>query len=90
MLSTAQKSHKSTKSTVNIDFEIEAPEAEEGQLLHPLWEAYKAVAKDQLRYLELAKEDVDDYLEDLLQINEGGHKAKIKGYRAAFDVVEGK
>lgn len=87
----AQKSHKSTKSTVaEINYELEVPEPEEGQFLNPLWEAYKTIYKDQLKYLTLANEDVDDYLEDLLQINEGGHKVKIKGYRAAFDVVEGK
>ena len=41
-----------------------------------------------MRYLELAKEDVDDYLEDLLQLNQGGHREKIKGFRPSFDVID--
>ena len=91
-LSTAQKSAHSAKKKEagDIDYELEVPEPDEDQFLHPLYEAYNAITTEQLKYLEREKDDVDDYLEDLLQINEGGHKAKIKGYRAAFDVVEKK
>lgn len=92
-LSTAQKSNHSAKKKETgdqIDYELEIPEPAEDQFLHPLYEAYKTITTERLQYLEREKDDVDDYLEDLLQINEGGHKAKIKGYRAAFDVVEKK